>query len=112
MIGIFLDDERFPEDVTWIKYPDYIEWFIVRRMNDLLFAIMNMENEEYCISFDHDIQDFDTLGHENTGYTCLKNVISYCMDTKKTIPICYFHTQNPVGLMNMRKYYENALKHL
>ncbi len=110
MIGIFLDDERFPEDVTWIKYPDGIEWYIVRRMNDLLFAIMNLD-EEYCISFDHDIQDFNTFGDENTGYTCLKNVVSFCMDTNRSIPICYFHTKNPIGLKNMYQYYENALKY-
>lgn len=111
MIGLFLDDEREPEDVTWVSYPDDIEWYVFRRMNDLLFAVMNMGGEQYQISFDHDIQDYDTFGNENTGYTCLKNVINYCLDTGKTIPVCYFHTKNPIGLKNMLTYYDNAIKH-
>ena len=33
--GLFLDDERNPEDVTWIKYPDNIEWIVVRDSAEL-----------------------------------------------------------------------------
>ena len=36
MRGIFLDDERNPEDVTWIKYPENVEWFIVRTVLNFL----------------------------------------------------------------------------
>ena len=28
--GLFLDDERVPQDVTWVNYPKNIEWTVVR----------------------------------------------------------------------------------
>lgn len=113
MIGIFLDDERNPEDVTWVNnYPTEIEWYVVRRMNDFLFCIFNMEDEGYVISFDHDIQDYDLTGKEMTGYDCLKSMVDFCLGSGKPLPTCFFHTQNPVGKANMIAYYENAKKHL
>ena len=33
MIGVFLDDERNPEDVKWVKYPANVDWCVVRRMS-------------------------------------------------------------------------------
>lgn len=110
MIGIFLDDERNPEDVTWIQYPEGIEWYVVRRMNDFLFCIYNMENTDYVVSFDHDLQDYNLAGKENTGHDCLKSLVDYCMDKGYMLPECFFHTQNPVGKKNMVSYYENAKK--
>lgn len=112
MIGIFLDDERNPEDVTWLNYQEGIEWYVVRRMADFLFCIYNMSEEDYIISFDHDLQDFNLTGQENTGYDCLKSLVDFCLDTGVNLPVCFFHTQNPVGKENMRAYYENAKKHL
>lgn len=112
MIGVFLDDERNPDDVTWLKYNQDIDWYVVRRMNDFLFRIFNMEESEYVVSFDHDIQDYDLTGKENTGYDCLKSLVDFCLDTGAKLPVCFFHTQNPVGKQNMQAYYENAKKHL
>ena len=109
-IGIFIDDERNPEDVTWVQYPDDITWFVVTRMNDFIFVITQSDVVDY-VSFDHDLQDFDLLGKENTGYDCLKFLVRYYMDNDKPLPTCFFHTQNPVGKENMMCYYENAIKH-
>ena len=111
MIGIFLDDERNPEDVTWIDYPNDIEWYVVRRMNDFLVAVFNMTGE-YFISFDHDLAEFDLAGDENTGYKALKAMVDYHIQKEYTLPKCYFHTQNPIGKKNMEMYYQNALKHI
>ena len=41
MIGIFLDDERNPEDVTWINYPKNIVLvlimiFLVKKIPDMI----------------------------------------------------------------------------
>ena len=110
MIGVFLDDERNPKDVTWLNYQEGIEWYIVRRMADFLSCIHNMEEENYIISFDHDLQDFNLTGTENTGYDCLKSLVDFCIDNNMSIPVCLFHTQNPVGKENMSCYYENAKK--
>lgn len=113
MIGIFLDDERKPEDVFWIDYPE-INWSIVRTKAgfDELMQLISVLGQEYAVSFDHDIQDFNLEGDELTGYDCLKSFVDFCLDTGAKLPVCFFHTQNPVGRLNMQTYYENAKKHL
>lgn len=108
-VGIFLDDERNPEDVKWVEYPAGIEWYVVRRMNDFLFCIYNMGGAAYVVSFDHDLQDYNLNGKENTGYDCLKSLVGFCMDTNTPLPQCFFHTMNPVGKKNMESYYQNAV---
>jgi len=61
-IGIFLDDERKPEDVTWVKYEEDIEWVIVRSYSEFVSELrklfFNTENE-LVISFDHDLCCYD-----------------------------------------------------
>lgn len=105
--SIFLDDERIPTDVTWIELPD-IKWSIIRDFAWFKFYI-NGGMPEY-ITFDHDLQDFNEDGTENTGYTCLKWLVDYCLDYNMMLPVCFFHSMNPVGVKNMKSYYENALK--
>lgn len=108
MRGIFLDDERSPEDVTWIKYPENIEWTVVRNsaeFTDKLWQLMKA-GEEYIISFDHDIQEF--IGQiELTGYSNLKGMLQAVQDYGLVVPKCYFHSMNPIGKANMEAYYNN-----
>ena len=116
MIGIFLDDERNPDDVTWMQYaPSYpsIQWTVVRNKSqfDNMVEFILGVGIEIVVSFDHDLQDF-TDSKENTGYDCLKSLVNFCIDNGTQLPVCFFHTQNPVGKANMRAYYENAKKHL
>lgn len=108
-IGLFLDDERNPTDVFWMKYPENIEWIIARNLTEFEFQIINRPDIKY-ISFDHDLQDFG-IDTENTGYNCLKLLVNQCIITGKPIPKCFFHTMNPIGLKNMESYYLNYLKH-
>ena len=57
MKGLFLDDERNPQDVTWMPHSDYhdVEWTVVRNFQEFKQQIL----EEWdVISFDHDLQDF------------------------------------------------------
>jgi hypothetical protein len=112
MIGIFLDDERNPEDVFWIDYPE-ITWSVVRTKAefDELVQLMNVLGQEYVVSFDHDIQEIHN-GVEITGYDCLISLVDFCLDTGAKLPVSFFHTQNPVGKQNMQSYYENSKKHL
>lgn len=57
MRGIFLDDERYPKDVTWIKYPENVEW-VIARTQDYFMSLL--EDEEFdIITFDHDIECYD-----------------------------------------------------
>lgn len=113
MIGIFLDDERTPVDVTWLQYDKDIVWSIVRTKVefDEMVKLTSLFGQTFVVSFDHDIQDFKD-GVEQTGYDCLKSLVDFCLDNGKPLPVCFFHTQNAVGKANMIAYYENAKKHL
>jgi hypothetical protein len=55
MINIFLDDERFPEDVTWIELPS-VEWTIVRTQEEFqqLIIATGLQNVNH-ISYDNDL---------------------------------------------------------
>lgn len=107
MINIFLDDERYPEDVTWVKLPE-VDWHIVRTALDFKALVLDqgVENLNY-ISFDHDINDWSGTDNrkEVTGYDLLKWL---CYETD-LLPKCMFHTQNPIGKKNMESYYINYL---
>ena len=105
MRGIFLDDERYPKDVTWIKYPENVEWTITRKQ---YYFMSLLEDEEFdIITFDHDIECYDEEGMEVTGYDLLKYALDYFHINNKKIPTCYFHSMNPVGKENMEAYYNN-----
>lgn len=101
--GLFLDDERYPEDVTWIQYPDNVEWTIVRTYQQF-FDIFCSDKFD-IISFDHDIQCYIN-NKEKTGYDCLKQLIEYYDFDVESIQF-FFHTQNVVGKKNMESYYQN-----
>ena len=59
---LFLDDERFPQDVTWVPISHDIDWTIVRTYKTFTEAIEDYfyhtkELPEF-VSFDHDLADF------------------------------------------------------
>lgn len=107
-IGLFLDDLRVVKDVTWLTYPDNIEWIVVRNAWDF-FRHFGRGKIDF-ISFDHDIQQYTPDGDEITGYDILKELANMLMDDGVAIPQCFFHTQNPIGKKNMEAYYLNAVK--
>lgn len=110
-IGLFLDDERNPEDVTWIKYPDGIQWTIVRNVQDFEVCMANVWYD--YVSFDHDIQCYDQNGDEIKGYDLLKKMLEYDGEwLLKMDKVFYFHTKNPIGEENMKCYYNNYMKFL
>lgn len=115
MIGIFLDDERNPEDVTWVDYEGVSSWVVVRGWQDFLVEVINAiditDGGVYVVSFDHDIQCYDKQGEEVTGYTLLKRLVDICLELKLPIPVCHFHTKNPVGKKNMESHYKQAVEH-
>ena len=96
-----------PHEITWVKnyeeFNDYIEFY---GLPD-------------AVSFDYDLADehysplVNTKDYkEKTGLDCVKLMVGYCKILKKKLPICIFHTANPVGKVNMETYIENAKKHL
>src|SRR5574343_883905 len=111
---LFLDDERTPKDVTWIdEYPNNNKvYFIIVRDDETFIRQVNnlfMTCEPFMISFDHDLQLFKN-NKEITGYDLLKNILDLS-EYYDYIPVCLFHTQNPIGKENMLAYYNNYRKH-
>lgn len=109
--GLFLDDERNPEDVTWLEYPDDITWTTVRNYNEFLVYF-----EYYgwdIISLDHDIQDFKD-GEEKTGYDCIKHIVNDTLLSENPFYLLdlnvYVHSKNPIGNKNITEYFDRAIK--
>ncbi len=109
MIGLFLDDIRFPQDVNWIDYPSNVNWKLCRTNWDVVIEIEELNNYFDVISLDHDIACEDGNGNEITGYDVLKRIIQYYHERKMKLPMIVFHTQNPVGKENMQRYLNNYL---
>jgi len=106
MRGLFLDDERNPEDVTWIEYPDSVEWDVVRNYEQYKAAILDPASEYLVMSYDHDLADYED-GVEYTGYTCIKFFVELLIDSpQREIPLMFFHTKNVIGKDNMSNYFE------
>ncbi len=111
--GLFLDDERMPPDVTWINYPESIDWTVVRSYDEFFYEFHRHTFRVF--SFDHDIQDSNHRGGELTGYVVLKAMLYTFLTTPRgffTLPEqVFFHTKNPIGKENMKSYWKNFCKH-
>lgn len=111
---LFLDDERCPSDVTWVKLPETFDWAIVKNYNEFVAWIKNNGLPEF-VTFDHDLAfehypfneinpslkiPYDTY-QEKTGYHCAKWLVEYCINTNQELPQCQVHTMNPIGRTNI-----------
>lgn len=105
---IFLDDERVPSDVKWVKYPE-AEIVVVRTLGKFLEAVDKafMNSEKFGISFDHDIQQFGPDG-EITGKTCACYLCNLHQEEYSHLdfPEYWVHSMNPIGAHNIRCYIE------
>lgn len=114
-ILVFLDDERYADDVTWIKIPEHFGLITFRKSKDFFLFVDEIDDvSKYIFSFDHDLQDFDDCGNESTGYDCIKYLVEHfsknnlCIDNLNAIS----HTMNCVGRENINSYINNAKLHL
>lgn len=137
---LFLDDERLPGDVTWVRLPN-VPWQLVRNYDEFVETVLEHGLPEF-VTFDHDLADahyaamleenessgpfkfwmpgdeenpgmnlsFD-YGTEKTGYDCAKWLVEHCMDNGLKYPAYEVHSMNPVGAERIRSYIENAKKH-
>jgi hypothetical protein len=107
--NLFLDDQRTPEQVTWVKLPS-VEWIVAKNYQDFVSSIM-VHGLPAHISFDHDLAypehynteqpiPYDSY-REKTGYDCAKWLVEHCIVGKHPLPECYIHTMNPVGRVNI-----------
>lgn len=104
---LFLDDTRVPADVGYINE----EWTIVRDYETFMLIVDNLQPQE--ISFDHDLQDYDTFGKEWTGLDCAKSLVE--ADSRWTHTVgkdfkFHVHSMNPIGKKNIQCYLDNYIK--
>lgn len=99
---IFIDDERVPEQVTWLRLPR-AEWTIVRSIYcwRLVLNQCRWTHSIEVVSF-----DFDMGLCEPAGTTFLDELLHTVLDGMK-MPKVYFHTMNPVGRDSLERTLES-----
>jgi hypothetical protein len=102
---LFLDDERIPKDVTWIRIDKNAPWQIVRSYQE---AVDWVEQNGFpnVISLDHD------LGNVYSGMDFAKWLVNYDLDTN-TMPDDFtytVHSMNPEGKRNIDRYIHDYLR--
>lgn len=106
-IGIFIDDERTPCQVTWVPELENFDWLVVRTNTEFFKTLVELIQNGivvHALSFDHDLQLYIN-GKEVTGYDILKQTLALCEAWCVGIPEeIFFHTKNPVGKRNMEEY--------
>ncbi len=104
--GIILDDERSWSSITWVDLR--FTKNIVRNPKEFIRKVTEAELVTW-VSFDHDL-GWHNNPKEVTGYDCLKWLCRHLdRNPSKPIPKVYFHSKNPVGVDNMRNYWNDWL---
>jgi len=119
--NLFLDDERYPKNVSWISLP-LVEWTVVRNY-DQFVKIITERGLPNNVSFDHDLADahyqhyIETRGQgdpntavfkEKTGYECARWLKEYCTNNHLPIPPFTVHSMNPIGKQNIIRLLTNT----
>lgn len=103
MYHLFLDDERIPQQVTWVQLPvlentPSNEWLVVRSFTDFVHCI-ETKGLPLFIAFDHDLGEMGD--NEKTGFSCAKWLVDYCLDNNVNCPDFQVHSKNPQGASNI-----------
>lgn len=115
---LFLDDERMPEDVTWLLIGGVghlgADWKIVRSLQEAKEWVLKNGFPD-VISFDHDLGDIHYVGDYsdgNTGYDFAKWLVEFDLDNDAMPKSFKFtvHSKNPTGAENIRRLMENYLR--
>lgn len=111
--NLFLDDERFPSDVYWVKGFDYVkhDWIIVRTAAQFIAQLVSAGLPS-VVSFDNDIQDYTGEGGaEITGYDLAKSLCMFCVDNNFKFPQVFSHSMNQVNQPKILAFFMNAARH-
>jgi hypothetical protein len=119
---LFLDDVRFPKDVTWIdiglgpfvivrSYEEFINYITKNGLPNFISFDHDMEENQYRQSMynpDKHYNNYYTDGTftKNNGYCCAKWLVQYCIDNKLKLPEYKVHSFNPIGKENIENYLE------
>ena len=113
---LFLDDEREPRDVTWVRIPQGVKWTVVRNYTDFVDMIERRGLPKF-IAFDHDLgfehyQDYSKAQKtgilnynaykEKTGYDAAKWLVNYCINHDQDFPNFEVHSMNVIGKINIQ----------
>jgi hypothetical protein len=98
--NLFIDDERYPVNVTWGNQSFYSihPWTIARNMAQVQDLVQEWGFPDF-ISFDHDLGDDEPSGKDIANW-----LIEGAMDGLHRIPDefrFYVHSRNPVGKANI-----------
>ena len=114
--SLFLDDERVPSQVTWVKIPEQKTWILARSYDEFIDRVKRYGVPLY-VSFDHDLGDHDYAAAargdedfhgEKTGFDCAMWLVDYCHENDIQFPQYQVHSMNPVGAKKIRDYIMNA----
>lgn len=125
MYVLFLDDIRYPNDVTWVNIPKSRNTVIVRSYQEFVDKVLTDGIPDF-VCFDHDLADEhyfamnreangeanSDYGPEKTGYDCVKWLVDYCDTHHLKFPNYVVHSMNSVGKDRMINYINNAKRHL
>lgn len=107
--NLFIDDERYPNNVTWGS-PEFYQqfpWTIARNMAQVQDLINEWGFPDF-VSLDHDLGDGEPTGHD-----IAKWLIEADMDGIHRMPpdFQYFtHSHNPVGKTNIESILNSYLE--
>lgn len=111
--NLFIDDERFPKDVTWADYKMQEmyrdqEWKIARTCAEAYKIIRENGSPKY-ISFDHDLGQ-----NQATGYDFAKDLVNEDQEETGWFKFTenfdfYVHSMNPIGKKNIESILNNYL---
>jgi hypothetical protein len=100
--NLFLDDEREPNECTWMNDSRYtnFKWVVVRSHDEFVRTLtgrFNRNEVPELVSFDHDLADVGGKVDEKTGDDSAKFLVQWCIDNSINLPECLVHTMNPIG---------------
>lgn len=104
---LFLDDERQPNQVTWVNiHIDNRPWVVVKSYEEFVAHIEANGLPDF-VSFDHDL----AFGHyhgdftgEKTGLDAAKWMTQYCETHKLKFPWFAVHSMSSVGRVNIMRH--------
>ena len=130
---LFLDDERHPRQVNWVKIPQNVGWTIVRSYREFVRTLAHEAKKGFIpafISFDHDLgpEHYEAYSlapdgatyeevygdvKERTGMDCLKWFVeNILLPNKLPMPPHALHTYSRIGKLNMEAYIASYNKSL
>jgi hypothetical protein len=100
--NLFLDDERQPNECTWMNDSRYtnLKWVVVRSHDEFVRTLSDRfkQNEvPELVSFDHDLADVGGKVDEKTGNDSAKFLVQWCIDNSINLPECLVYSKNPIG---------------